>query len=204
MGKKDKRWVRDRKKDGYYRKAKREHYRSRAAFKLKQINKRYRLIKKGDTVVDLGCSPGGWSQVAVEIVGGRGTVIGVDIANTKPVEGMLFIRGDIHDQETIDRIKETIPGGRSRAVISDMSPKLTGTYSIDHLKSIELARKALEFAKSVLKPGGCFICKVFMGEEFKELLDETKKLFEFCKAHSPEASRSSSSEIYIVGRNFKG
>ncbi|MET1124574.1 MAG: SAM-dependent methyltransferase [Archaeoglobaceae archaeon] len=186
-------------RDYYYWQAKKLGYRSRAAFKLLQMNKTFRLIKEGNWVLDLGASPGGWSQVAVEL-GAR--VVAVDIVPMKPLEGVVFIRGDITSEETIERIKEV--RDRFDVVMSDASPKITGKWTIDHLRSVDLAFASFRIAREVLKPGGNFVVKVFQGEEIQNFFNELKGHFRFRKFHSPKASRKQSAEIYFIGKGFKG
>jgi 23S rRNA (uridine2552-2'-O)-methyltransferase len=198
-----KRWLREHRKDPYYRKAKSTGYRSRASFKLQQINKRYGIIRKGNAVVDLGCAPGGWLQVAVEVVGPKGKVVGVDIARVKKIEGAEVIRGDMRQESIVEKVVAALPDGKAHVVLSDMSPNISGNYSIDHAKSIELAETAFDFGCKVLKSGGRMVLKVFQGDMFRNLLKKVKRQFEFCKAHSPKASRKSSSEMYIIGKGFK-
>ncbi len=197
-----KRWVKERKRDGYYRQAKKVGYRSRSAFKLKQINDRYKVISSRDKVIDLGAAPGGWSQVAKEIVGGKGVVVGVDIQKIEPIEGVTFLKGDLTKSETLENISSIVTN--VDVVISDMSPNITGNYSMDHARSIDLAEKALETAKNLLKEDGNFVVKVFQGDLFEDFLKEIKSLFRFTKVHSPKASRKSSSEVYVIGKGFKG
>jgi len=189
--------MRDR-RDHYYWKAKREGYRSRASFKLLQMNKTFKLIREGNWVLDLGSSPGGWSQVAVEL-GAR--VVAVDLNPMKPIDGVHFILGDITKDETIERIKSV--RDKFDVVLSDASPKITGKWTIDHLISVELARSAFKIAREVLRNGGNFVVKVFQGEEIQNLFKEFKPFFRFKKFHSPKASRKHSSEIYFVGKGFK-
>ncbi|MCX8172602.1 MAG: methyltransferase domain-containing protein [Archaeoglobaceae archaeon] len=186
------------KRDYYYWEAKKQGYRSRAAFKLKQINRNFRLIRKGDFVLDLGASPGGWSQVAVEL---GASVVAVDINPMEKLEGVTFIQGDITDEsliETLLKIHECYD-----VVISDASPKITGIWTIDHLRSLDLARASFRIAQKVLKPGGNFLVKIFQGEEIQNFYNELKAQFEFKKFHSPKASRKSSAEIYFIGKGFK-
>jgi 23S rRNA (uridine2552-2'-O)-methyltransferase len=199
-----KRWLRDKKKDYYYRKAKAEKYRSRAAFKLRQLNKKFRLIRKGDVVVDLGAAPGGWMQVSREIVGDTGFVLGVDIARIEPFpeENVAIIRGDFTSPEVVEEIKEAV--GRAGVIISDASPDISGVWSIDHFRSLELATQALELCKEILRPGGNFLVKVFQGEGLEEFIREVRKNFGYVKVTKPKASRSRSSEVYIIGKNFSG
>jgi len=194
------RWALRKKKDPYYRLAKRIGYRARSAFKLIQINRRFGIIRPGFKVLDLGAAPGGWSQVAREIVGDTGLVVAVDIQDMDPIEGVYIIQGDIREESTIREIKAI--SSYYDVVISDMSPNLSGIYDIDHLRSIELAEAAYDVAKQVLRPRGNFLVKVFQGEEFKRFLDKLKEGFEYVKPHSPPASRKSSSEIYIICKNY--
>jgi 23S rRNA (uridine2552-2'-O)-methyltransferase len=164
-------------------------------------------------VIDLGAVPGGWSQVAYELVAGtsavenseeikvKGKVIAIDLKGIKHIEGVTFIRGDITDPSTTDQVLELTSS--ANVVISDMSPDITGHYSIDQARSVYLAEMALQFAQKLLVTGGNFVAKVFQGEDFKALLDKTKTKFRFCKTYSPKASRARSSEIYIVAKGFQ-
>jgi 23S rRNA (uridine2552-2'-O)-methyltransferase len=189
--------TRDR-QDYYYWKAKEKGYRSRAAFKLIQINKKFKLIKKGYRVLDLGASPGGWSQVASDI---GADVVAVDISPMPSLEGVVFIQGDITKPETIEAVKSVC--NEFDAVICDASPKLTGKWTIDHLISIDLARAAFDFARLFLRPGGNFLVKIFQGEEINSFYKYAAPNFGFKKFHSPQASRKRSAEIYFVGKGFR-
>jgi 23S rRNA (uridine2552-2'-O)-methyltransferase len=189
----------DDRQDYYYWEAKKKGYRSRAAFKLLQINRKFGIIKKGCSVLDLGASPGGWSQVAVKL---GAEVVAVDINPMPPIEGVTFIRGDITERETLEKIKEV--RNEFDVVISDAAPKITGKWSMDHFISIELARAAFNIAKEVLKPGGNFVVKVFQGEEIGKFQRELKPHFKFKKFHSPQASRKRSAETYFIGKGFGG
>ncbi len=191
------RMPRDR-RDYFYRKAKEEGYRSRAAFKLKQINEKFNLIKKGDAVVDLGAAPGGWLQVAKEL--SEGKVVGVDILPIEEIEGVETIRGDIRLDTTVEKIREKI--GKADVVICDAAPTLSGSWSYDHARSIDLATSALECAKKILKPGGSFVVKVFMGDMFPEFLKKARMYFIKVQAFSPEARRKQSAEIYVIGKRL--
>ena len=197
-----KQWRADRRRDKYYIKAKKEHYRSRAVYKLKQIDHRFDLIRPGEIVVDLGASPGGWSEVAAELVGPEGKVIAMDIDRLSPIEGVTFIRGDIRNEAVVSRLKELIPDGAD-VVISDMSPDISGNYSYDHARSVELCEHALRFAASTLKEGGNFTAKMFYGDMTGEFVNVAKKYFDEVHLHHPKASRSTSSEIYVVGLGFR-
>lgn len=184
--------------DYYYWKAKKEGYRSRAAYKLLQMNRTFKLIREGDLVLDLGATPGGWSQVAA-LLGAR--VVAVDINPMKHLENVTFIRGDITLPETLEKIREISPD--YDVVMSDASPKISGKWTIDHLRSIDLARASFSIAKEVLKPGGNFVVKVFQGEEIQKFFNELKPHFRFKKFHSPQASRKRSAEVYFIGKRFR-
>jgi 23S rRNA (uridine2552-2'-O)-methyltransferase len=190
-------------KEHFYKEAKRLGYRARSAFKLKQIHKRFDIFSKGDTVLDLGAAPGGWSQVAKEFVGENGKVIGVDILPIKPIENVQFLQGDITDSETVKELKQKLNRRKADVVLSDMSPDISGTYSVDQARSIWLGEHALDVAEQLLKPKGTFICKIFEGEDTKEFLDKIKRRFYIVKKFSPKASRKSSSEIYIIAKSSK-
>lgn len=195
-------------RDYFYRKAKDEGYRSRAAFKLKQINQKFNIIKKRDAVVDLGAAPGGWLQVAKELSGGR--VVGVDILPIEEIDGVDTIKGDIRLDVTVEKIREKIKtpylntGVKEGAdvVICDAAPNLSGNWSYDHARSIDLATSALECARKILKPGGNFAVKVFQGDMFPEFLEKVRQHFVKVKAFSPEASRKQSAEIYVIGKRL--
>lgn len=195
-------WRAERRKDFFYRKAKREHYRSRASYKLKQLDHMYALISPGDTIVDLGASPGGWSQVAVELGGPESKVFALDLERMPKIEGVTFIRGDVRDQEVVGRLLDMIPEGAD-VVISDMSPNISGNYSYDHARSVELCEHALAFAFEVLKPGGNFVVKMFSGDMSKPFTTSVRRSFQECHSTHPKASRPSSSEVYVIGLGFR-
>ena len=197
-----KRWRVERRRDRYYRKAKREHYRSRAVYKLKQIDFKFDLISPGFTVIDLGASPGGWSQVAAELVGPEGRVVAADMDRMTPIEGVEFVRGDIREKAVVDRILQLLPEGVD-VVISDMSPDISGNYSYDHARSIELCEHALRFSEEVLKDGGNFLCKMFSGDMSKGFVSKVRRAFDETHIEHPKASRSSSSEVYVVGLGYR-
>ncbi len=194
-----KKWEIDRKKEHYYQMAKKERYRSRASYKLLQLNKKFRIIKPRDYVVDLGAAPGGWSQVALDIVGDEGKVIAVDLQRIKPFEHENFIQitGDFTKPETIEKIEDTL-GWNADVVLSDAAPKLTGIKDIDQLKSIDIVENALKIADEVLKIDGSMIIKVFQGEGFQSLLKEVKKKFKIVKTTKPPSSRKKSVEMYLI------
>lgn len=196
-------WRAERRKDKYYKWAKAEHYRSRASYKLKQIDYKFDLFSLGDVVVDLGASPGGWSQVARELVGDGGKVFALDIKRMNPIEGVLFIRGDIRKESVVNRLLEIVPQGVD-VVISDMSPDISGAYSYDHARSIELCEHALMFSRKVLKVGGNLVMKMFYGDMSRTLVDQAKKNFDETHVHHPRATRATSSELYVIGLDYLG
>lgn len=197
-----KRWVREKRKDPFWRKAKREGYRSRAAYKLQQLDDKFKVLGPGRVVVDLGASPGGWSQVAVERCPG-GRVVGIDLAPVPAMEGATFLRGDFTDPATLAQFRELV-GGRADTVLSDMSPNISGAYDADHARSIHLALQALTFATQALRIDGDFLCKVFEGDLFPAFVEQVEQHFEWVKPSHPPASRERSSEIYVVGKRFTG
>jgi len=198
------RWQRERKREHFYRMAKREGWRSRAAFKLMQLNKRYDLMRGGDVVVDLGAAPGGWLQAAREIIGREGFILGVDL---QPISKLHYnnvatIVADITNMNTPDAIKEKLPRNAD-VIISDASPSISGVWDVDHARSMELAKTALSIAEKVLVPSGGLLIKVFQGDLLDDFLDEVRQRFEFVKMSKPLASRKGSAEIYIIGNGFK-
>ncbi len=197
-------WVRERKRDYYYRKAKEEKYRSRATYKLLQAVKKYRFLKKGDVVVDLGAAPGGWLQVSREIVGEEGFVLGVDLKKVKPLEAanVHTIVGDITDSETQKQIERILPASAD-AVISDVSPSISGVWEVDHARQVDLARESLRIALNLLKDGGNFFVKVFQGDMFQDFVEEVKQHFVRVEIIKPEASRAKSAEIFVLGIGSK-
>ncbi len=192
-------------KDHYWKKAKNEGYRSRAAYKLLEIQKKHRVLKKGDTVLDIGCAPGGWLQVIATEVGPSGRVVGVDRLSVKPLpyRHVLLLKGDMGDPELQERVKQTL-GKPVHVVTSDMSPDLTGVSFQDHCRCCELVRSALDFSREVLAPGGTFLAKLFQGEELDPFVHQVRAHFEKTKRVVPGASRKGSSEIYVLAQGFKG
>jgi len=190
-------------KDHYYNKSKQEGYRSRAAYKLQQLDDRFDVLFGGASVVDLGAAPGGWLQVAAERVGARGKVVGVDFQNISHFEtdaGLETVRGDMTTEETRERVREAA-NGSADVVISDMAPDMTGEYDLDHARSVHLARQALDTARELLDSGGHFVVKVFDGRDFQDFLADVEDEFAFVATNSPDASRDASSELYVVGKN---
>ena len=185
-------------KDEYYNRAKQQGYRSRAAYKLKQLDSDAGLVSDGDTVVDLGAAPGGWLQVASELVGEGGTVVGVDLQRIDPIDGVETVRGDMTDEETRERITDRV--GEADVVVPDMAPNMTGEYSLDHARSVYLARTAFETSLDLLAPGGDFVAKVFEGPDTNDLRADIDEEFEYVRTIHPKASRDSSSELYMVAK----
>ena len=186
-------------KDKYYNKSKQEGYRSRAAYKLKQLDREENLLHQDKTVVDLGAAPGGWLQVAAEEVGDSGTVIGVDLQRIDPLDGVTMVRGDMTDEDTKEEVRE-VAGDSVDVVLSDMAPNMTGEYSVDHARSVHLARQAFETALDVLDSGGDFAVKVFEGPDLQALREEMEEEFQYVRTMGPDASRDSSSEVYLVAK----
>ncbi len=197
-------WLRERKRDYYYRKAKEEKYRSRASYKLLEVVWKYHFLNEGDVVVDLGAAPGGWLQAARKTVGGEGFVLGVDFNIIQPVEeaNVCAIIGDITQPETIKKIKEILPS-LADAVISDVSPNVSGVWEVDHARQIELARSSLVIAAEILRLGGNFFVKVFQGDMFDDFISEVKNYFRRVKIIKPKASRAKSAEIFVLGMGMK-
>ena len=190
-------------KDKYYNKAKQEGYRARSAYKLKQLDQQTGLLGDGRTVVDLGAAPGGWLQVAAEEVGSRGTVVGVDRQRIDALDdtdaNVELVRGDMTDEDTKAEVIERV--GKADAVVSDMAPNMTGEYNVDHARSVHLARQAFEVALDVLDTGGDFAAKVFDGQDVDPLKEDLDAEFEYVREVRPDASRDSSSELYLVAKH---
>ncbi len=196
-------WKEERKRDIFYREAKKRGYRARSAFKLIDIQKRFKVIRKGDIVLDLGAAPGSWCQVTSEIVGSQGRVIGIDLVNIKPIDGVTFIRGDVTEKSTKDRLRKILGEKKLDVVLSDLSPKLSGIKTLDHARSMWLAECAFGYAKDFLKRGGNFVCKVFEGEDLDKFRRNLRSFFSTVRCYNPRASRKYSSEIYIIAKTFK-
>lgn len=200
------RWLERQLNDPYVAQAKAEGFHSRAAFKIQQIHEDLKLFKPGIKVIDLGAAPGGWTQVACEIVRPKetgGKVVAIDYLDMKPVAEAIFFKMDFMDNDAPQKLKDAV-GGRAHVVLSDMAPPTMGHRETDHLRIMGLAEAAYEFAREVLIPGGTFLCKVFQGGSSKDLLNQLKKDFVKVKHVKPPASRSDSAEMYVVGLGFRG
>jgi len=187
----------DSKKDQFRRLAREQGYRSRSAFKLKQINESYKILNRGNCVVDIGCAPGGWIQIALSEVGPKGKVIGIDIKKIEPLTKALFIQGNIQDEEIINSILK-FSNSSVDVVLSDLSPNVSGNWDLDHARQIDLTRTALKLSNKILKKDGKVVIKVFQGDMLNELIDELKKEFKKIIRTKPNASRQTSSEIYLI------
>ena len=198
------RWLSERRSDPYHRMAKEQGYRSRAAFKLKQLNDRFEFFKGARYVLDLGAAPGGWLQVASEEVGGDGLIIGVDLNRIKPlgIRNVRTIVGDVTDEDTLERIRDAFPGPVD-VVLSDTAPNISGVWEVDHLRQIHLARTALRIVEAVLKPDGWAVVKVFQGSDYKKFLEEAREMFSYVKVVKPRSSRKGSAEVYVVAQGLK-
>jgi 23S rRNA (uridine2552-2'-O)-methyltransferase len=192
----------DARRDQYRRLAKDQGYRARSAYKLLQINRSYNIIKKGDKVVDLGCAPGGWLQVAVKEVRSSGKVIGIDLKPVTSVAAAIILQGSIEDPNMLSKISEIL-GCKADVVLSDLAPNVSGVWDIDHARQISLSTIALRFAQHVLRIGGSSVFKVFEGDMLEEFRSELRKSFGKVLLNKPSASRQESSELYIVCLNFK-
>lgn len=197
------RWLTRQLNDPYVRAARERGFRSRAAFKLLEMDERLKLLKPGMRVVDLGAAPGGWTQVAVEKVGTAGQVVAIDILPMDPVRGATVLQGDFQEQEAEDRTIAAM-GGRADVVLSDMAPNTTGHQATDHLRIMALAEIALDFACRVLAPGGAFVAKVLQGGTEKAMLDALKRDFATVRHVKPPASRKDSAEMYVLATGFRG
>jgi 23S rRNA (uridine2552-2'-O)-methyltransferase len=199
------RWLQRQHSDIYVAEARRQGYRSRAAFKLEELDSRFQLINAADRVADLGAAPGGWTQVAVLRSGakrGEGRVVAVDCQAMEPVAGAVILRLDMREEEAAESVKEAL-GGLADVVLSDMAAPSTGHAATDHLRIVALAETALDFAEEVLRPGGTFVVKVFQGGAERELLERVRQHFASVRHAKPPASRKESAETYLVAKGFR-
>jgi 23S rRNA (uridine2552-2'-O)-methyltransferase len=195
-------WLERQLSDPYVLRAKREGLRSRAAYKLSEIDDKYRLLKHGGRVIDLGAAPGGWSEIAAKQIAPTGRVIAIDILDMKPIPGVEFLHLDFLDPTAPGRLKAML-GGKADIVLSDMAANATGHRQTDHIRIMALAEAAALFAREVLAPGGAFLCKVLQGGTEAALLAELKRDFEAVKHVKPPASRTDSAELYLLARGFR-
>jgi 23S rRNA (uridine2552-2'-O)-methyltransferase len=195
-------WLTRQLNDPYVAEARRQGYRSRAAFKLQQLDERFHLLARGARIVDLGCAPGGWSQVAAERAGSGGAVVGVDLSETDSLPGATLIHGDFRDEAVVAAIRAAL-GGPADLVLSDMAAPATGHAATDHLRIVALAEDAFALAATLLRPGGAFVAKVFQGGAEGDLLATLKKSFAELRHAKPAASRAESAETYVVAKGFR-
>jgi 23S rRNA (uridine2552-2'-O)-methyltransferase len=200
------RWLQRQLNDPYVEEAKRRGYRSRAAFKLAEIDDKHHLLRPGMTVVDLGAAPGGWSQIAaqrVQLMTGKGWVIAVDLAGMEPISGVIQLTLDMTDPEAAGRIRAALDGHHADLVLSDMHASATGHKSTDHLRSMALVEAALDLAEDILVPGGTFLAKVLQGGASKELVARLNRAFAKVRHIKPKASRADSAEMYVLATGFR-
>jgi len=195
-------WRDRQERDPYVQRARREGWRSRAVFKLEQIDRKERLLKPGMVCVDLGSAPGGWSQYVTEMLKGKARIVAVDLLPMDALPDVEFVQGDFQEDEVFEQLLEKVGPDGADLVMSDMAPNISGTKAVDQPRSMYLVELALDMARRVLKPGGSFVCKVFQGEGFDEFVRDARNSFERVRVIKPEASRTASREVYLVARNF--
>lgn len=200
--KSSRRWLGEHFSDEYVKRAQAEGWRSRAVFKLEEVDAKDRLIRPGMTIVDLGAAPGGWSQYAARKLHGKGRIIALDILEMESLEGVEFLQGDFTEEEPLQRLLATVGGAGIDLVMSDMAPNMSGMDAIDQPKGMYLAELALDLAEKVLKPGGHFLVKVFQGEGFDEYLRQLRQRFDKVVSRKPKASRARSREVYLLASGF--
>jgi 23S rRNA (uridine2552-2'-O)-methyltransferase len=198
-----KRWLQEHVNDKYVKEANKRGLRSRAFFKIEELQAKDKLMQKGDTVVDLGAAPGGWSQFAVKELGDLGTVIACDILQMDPIAGVDFLRGDFREQDVLDALLNRIDGKNVDLVMSDMAPNLSGNDTVDQAQSMYLVELALDMCHQVLKANGRFVVKVFQGEGFEQFMQDVKSAFKVVKIRKPVSSRARSREVYLVATGYK-
>lgn len=196
------RWLKEHFRDAYVKRARHEGYRSRAVYKLQEIQERDHILRPGMTVVDLGAAPGGWSQYAARIVGETGRLIAADVLPMEALPGVTVLQGDFRDEHMLNQLLEMLGGNRVDLVMSDMAPNISGVDAIDQPRAMYLAELALAFAKNVLAPGGDLLVKVFQGEGHEAYVKELRNVFGKVVLRKPRPSRSRSREMYALARNF--
>ncbi|HET7587411.1 MAG TPA: 23S rRNA (uridine(2552)-2'-O)-methyltransferase RlmE [Gammaproteobacteria bacterium] len=198
--KSSRRWLAEHHSDAYVKRARAEQWRSRAVFKLAELDGKYRLLKPGMTVVDLGAAPGGWSQYAIGRIGRNGRVVALDLLKMPPLAGVDFIRGDFREPEPLAELEAVLEGRSVDLVMSDMAPNISGVAAVDQPRAMALAELAAEFAIDWLKPGGDFLVKVFQGEGFDAFVADMRRQFGKVMVRKPDASRPRSREVYLVAK----
>ena len=193
-------WMREHVNDPYVQLARKEGWRSRAAFKLMEMDDKDKLLRRGEVVVDLGATPGGWSQVAAKRVGDGGMVLALDLLEMEPIHGVDFLQGDFREDEVLARLEEKLNGRSVGLVMSDMAPNMSGVPLVDQARIMYLAELGLEFCKAHLKPDGAFLVKVFQGTDYESFLRSMRDTFKTVAVRKPDASRDRSAELYLLGR----
>jgi 23S rRNA (uridine2552-2'-O)-methyltransferase len=196
-------WLHEHVSDPYVQRARAEGYRSRASFKLMEIDDRDHLIRPGEIVVDLGATPGGWSQVAAKRMKGKGRVIALDLLEMTPLHGVEFIQGDFREEDVLRQVETMLAGEKVGLVLSDMAPNMSGILLSDQARVMHLAELGLEFSRNWLKPDGAFLVKVFQGYGFEDFVREMRLVFRTVSSRKPDASRDRSAEVYLLGRGLK-
>lgn len=196
-------WRDRQERDPYVQRARREGWRSRAVFKLEQIDQKERLLRPDMVCVDLGSAPGGWSQYVSKRLKGRARIVAVDLLPMDPIAAVEFIQGDFEDEAVCRRLLDATGDAGADLVMSDMAPNISGSRAVDQPRSMALAELALDTARRVLKPGGSFVCKVFQGEGFDAFVVDARRSFERVRVMKPKASRAGSREVYLVARNYR-
>lgn len=198
------RWLQEHFSDQYVKQSQSDGYRSRASYKLLELQKKDRLFRKGMSVVDLGSAPGGWTQVAIELTGDSGTVVASDILPMDPIAGVEFVQGDFTEDSVYQELLNVLGDDKTDLVISDMAPNMSGIAAVDQPASMYLVELALDFAEKTLVKGGCFACKIFHGEGFDDYLKACRERFGSVVIRKPDASRARSKETYLVAKSYKG
>lgn len=196
-------WLAEHESDPYVKQARQAGFRSRAVYKLDEIQKTDRLIRPGMTIVDLGAAPGGWSQLAAKLLQGKGRIVALDILPMDAIVGVDFLQGDFSDDAVLAQLEQMIGDERPQLVMSDMAPNTTGIADVDHDRSMHLVELSLDFARQRLRPGGDFLVKVFQGRHFQPFVKALRASFATVKVRKPDASRQRSPELYLLGRDFK-
>jgi 23S rRNA (uridine2552-2'-O)-methyltransferase len=196
-------WLAEHESDPYVKQARAAGFRSRAVYKLDEIQRADRLIRPGMTIVDLGAAPGGWSQLAVKLLQGKGRIVALDILPMDAIVGVDFLQGDFSDDDVLAQFDQLLGDARPQLVMSDMAPNTTGIADVDHDRSMHLVELSLDFARQRLAPGGDFLVKVFQGRHFQPFVKALRASFATVKVRKPDASRQRSPELYLLGRDFK-
>ena len=196
-------WLAENAADPFVRRAREEGWRSRAVFKLEEIQKSDRLLRPGMTIVDLGAAPGGWSQYAARLLDGKGRIVALDVLDMPPVAGVEFLQGDFNDEAVLERLLDMVGPSKVDLVMSDIAPNMMGIADVDHDRSMQLVELALDFACRTLRPGGDFLAKVFQGRGFQPLLAQLRDRFDSVKLRKPKASRARSAEVYVLARGYR-